>query len=146
VSVSPTPFGNGSSMNPLVVVALDASTAGELALATGARLATKLEADVVAVHVSQNGSANRVREIALDANVPLFVRRGEIAAELGDAYLEFRACAIVASGGVAREVLARVPIAVAVAPTADLEIEIDLVAETDQSVSTRSRGPSARSG
>jgi nucleotide-binding universal stress UspA family protein len=131
-------------MTPLVLVALDASDRAELALATGARLATKIDGDVVAVHVRQNGAVDHVRAVAHAADVPLFVREGSVAAELGDAYLELRACAIVASGTVAREVLTRVPIAVAVAPNDGRDVEIDLVG--DQPVSTRSRDRAAQSG
>jgi hypothetical protein len=131
-------------MTPLVLVALDASDRAELALATGARLATKVDGEVVAVHIRANGSVDRVRELAHAADVPLFVREGSIAAELGDAYLELRACAIVASGDVAREVLSRVPIAVAVAPNDGRDGEIDLVG--DQPASTQSRGRAAQSG
>ncbi|HVJ97512.1 MAG TPA: hypothetical protein VNC41_11845 [Acidimicrobiia bacterium] len=131
-------------MTPLVLVALDASERAELALATGARLATNVDGEVVAVHIRQNGSVDRVRELAHAANVPLFVREGSIAAELGDAYLELRACAIVASGAVARDVLTRVPIAVAVAPNDGGPGEIDLVG--DQPVSTQSPYRAAQSG
>jgi nucleotide-binding universal stress UspA family protein len=141
--------GKGSPMTPLVLVALDASERAELALATGARLATKVDGDVIAVHIvsgrgRQNGSVERVRELAHAANVPLFVREGSIAAELGDAYLELRACAIVASGAVARDVLTRVPIAVAVAPNDGGPGEIDLVGV--QPVSTQSPYRAAQSG
>ena len=136
--------GNSPRMTPLVLVALDASERAELALATGARLATNVDGEVVAVHIRQNGSVDRVRELAHAANVPLFVREGSIAAELGDAYLELRACAIVASGAVARDVLPRVPIAVAVAPNDGGPEEIDLVG--DQPVSTQSPSRAAQSG
>jgi nucleotide-binding universal stress UspA family protein len=141
--------GKGSPMTPLVLVALDASERAELALATGARLATKVDGDVIAVHIvsgrgRQNGSVERVREVAHAANVPLFVREGSIAAELGDAYLELRACAIVASGAVARDGLTRVPIAVAVAPNDGGPGEIDLVGV--QPVSTQSPYRAAQSG
>ena len=136
--------GNSPRMTPLVLVALDASERAELALATGARLATNVDGEVVAVHIRQNGSVDRVRELAHAANVPLFVREGSIAAELGDAYLELRACAIVASGAVARDVLTRVPIAVAVAPNDGGPGEIDLVG--DQPVSTQSPYRAAQSG
>ena len=149
MSVTPPAVGNVSGMTPLVLVALDASDRAELALATGARHATKVHGDVVAVHIAcgvgrQNGSVDRVRELAHAADVPLFVRDGEVAAELGDAYLELRACAIVASGRVARDVLTRVPIAVAIAPNDASAVEIDLAG--DQSLSTQSRDRAAQSG
>ena len=144
MSVTDPGQGKGSGMTPLVLVALDASDRAELALTTGARLATRVDGEVVAVHIRQNGSVDRVRELAHAADVPLFVREGSVAAELGDAYLELRACAIVASGAVAREVLTRVPIAVAVAPNDGVDGEIDLVG--GQPASTQSRDRAAQSG
>lgn len=153
MSVTPTGEGNGSEVTPLVLVALDASDQADLALTTGARLATKLDGDVVAVHVCcvlepRNRSVGRVRELAHAAGVPLFVRHGEVATELGDAYLELRACAIVASGTVAREVLARVPVAVAVAPNGapDMEIALASPVRREQSVSRRARDRAVQSG
>jgi hypothetical protein len=141
--------GNGQGMIPVVIVALDETERGPDALATGERLATRTGGDVVAVHVrgdrAGDESGATARAFAAAAEVPLLIRRGEIAEALGDAYLELRACAIVASGDVARAVLERVPIAVAVAPSGANDVEIDLVA-AENAVSRRYPDRAERSG
>ena len=149
MSVTEPATGNGETMTPVVIVALDETERGPVALATGERLATRTGADVVAVHVRGSGSGDEsgsaARAFAAAAEVPLLIRRGEVAEELGDAYLELRACAIVASGDVARAVLGRVPIAVAVAPSAASDVEINLVA-AETAASRRYPDRAERSG
>lgn len=79
----------------VLLAALDDSAAARPVLEVALRMAPYVGADVVAVHVAEDGSGRTARAAAAAFDVPLLVRRGEVATELGSAQHELHALAIV---------------------------------------------------
>ena len=80
----------------VLLVALDDSAAARPVIDLARRFAPYVGADVVAVHVQENGSGETARAVAGSAGVPLFVRTGDVVGELGSAQHELHALAIIA--------------------------------------------------
>lgn len=79
----------------VLLAALDDSAAARPVLGAARRIAPFVGADVVAVHIQENGSGATARAVASSEGVPLFVRRGNPVAELASAQHELHALAIV---------------------------------------------------
>jgi nucleotide-binding universal stress UspA family protein len=83
----------------VLLAALDDSAAARPVLAAARRVAPYVDADVVGVHVREDGSGSTARALADAAEVPLLVRDADgadVVAELGAALHELQALAIVA--------------------------------------------------
>jgi hypothetical protein len=83
----------------VVLAAIDDSAAAGPVLAAAKRIAPFVGADVVAVHVREDGSGSTARAVADAAEVPLLVRDGanvDVVAELRTARHELHALAVVA--------------------------------------------------
>jgi nucleotide-binding universal stress UspA family protein len=79
----------------VLLVALDDSAAARPVLDVARRMAPYVRADVVAVHVQENGSGATARAVAESVGVTLCMRSGEIVEELTSALRELHASAIV---------------------------------------------------
>ncbi len=80
----------------VLLVALDDSAAARPVLRAARRIAPYVGAELVAVHVAENGSGETARAVAAGESVPFLVRRGEVVQELHAAQHELHALTIVA--------------------------------------------------
>lgn len=125
----------------VLLVALDDSAASRPVLHVAQRISPYVGADVVAVHVRENGSGETARAIADAAEVPLLMRSGDVVHELAAAQHELHALAVVTgarrvpagakpAGHVAQRLMQDLVTAVVVVPpdAADRELKRVVVA------------------